>query len=114
MAQHGQQNQLCLMGPQAPASTVDIVARTFGDELRKSLGQNIVVDNKTGAGGTIASAEAAHAAPDGYTMLLTAQGTMVFNMALYAKPGYDPVEVLQRVVAGLGVERHVEIGRAHV
>jgi tripartite-type tricarboxylate transporter receptor subunit TctC len=81
-----------LIVPQGPASTVDIVARTFGDELGKSLGQNIIVDNKTGAGGTIASAEAAHAAPDGYTMLLTAQGTMIFNMALYTKPGYDPLK----------------------
>src|SRR5260370_23631575 len=57
-----------LIVPQGPASTVDIVARTFGDELRKSLGQHIVVQNKTGAGGTLASAQAAHAAPDGYTM----------------------------------------------
>src|SRR5712672_4649670 len=70
-----------LIVPQGPASTVDIVARTFGDELGKSLGQNIIVDNKTGAGGAIGSAEAAHAAPDGYTILLISQGTAVFNMA---------------------------------
>jgi tripartite-type tricarboxylate transporter receptor subunit TctC len=84
MAQDWPTKPIRLIVPQGPASTVDIVARTFGDELRKSLGQNIVVDNRTGAGGTIASAEAAHAAPDGYTMLPTAQGTMVFNVALYA------------------------------
>ena len=81
-----------LIVPQGPASTVDILARTYGDELGKSLGKNIVVDNKTGAGGNIAAAEAARAAPDGYTMLLIAQATMVFNMALYAKPGYDPLK----------------------
>jgi tripartite-type tricarboxylate transporter receptor subunit TctC len=92
-----------LIVPQGPASTVDILARTYGDELAKSLGKNIVVDNKTGAGGTIASAEAAHAAPDGYTMLLTAQGTMVFNMALYARPGYDSLKDFDGVAVTSGV-----------
>jgi tripartite-type tricarboxylate transporter receptor subunit TctC len=103
MAQDWPTKPIRLIVPQGPASTVDIVARTFGDELRKSLGQNIVVDNKTGAGGTIASAEAAHAAPDGYTMLLTAQGTMVFNMALYAKPGYDSLKDFDGVAVIVGV-----------
>jgi tripartite-type tricarboxylate transporter receptor subunit TctC len=103
MAQDWPTKPIRLIVPQGPASTVDIVARTFGDELRKSLGQNIVVDNKTGAGGTIASAEAAHAAPDGYTMLLTAQGTMVFNMALYAKPGYDSLKDFDGVAVTVGV-----------
>jgi tripartite-type tricarboxylate transporter receptor subunit TctC len=79
------------------------LARTYGDELGKSLGQNIVVDNKTGAGGNIASAEAARAAPDGYTMLLIAQATMVFNMALYAKPGYDSLKDFDGVAVTNGV-----------
>jgi tripartite-type tricarboxylate transporter receptor subunit TctC len=78
--------------PLAPGATADIIARIYADELGKALGQTIVVDNKTGAGGTIATAEAARAAPDGYTMLLISQGTVVFNIGLYAKPGYDPVK----------------------
>ena len=73
MAQDWPTKPIRLIVPQGPASTVDILARTYGDELRKSLGQNIIVDNKTGAGGNIASAEAARAAPDGYTMLLIAK-----------------------------------------
>ena len=75
-----------LIVPFAPGATADIVVRTFGDELTKSLGQTVVVDNKAGAGGAIGTAEASHAAPDGYTLLFTSQGTMVFNMALYAHP----------------------------
>lgn len=87
--------------PLAPGATADIIARIYADELGKALGQTVVVDNKTGAGGTIATAEASRAAPDGYTMLLISQGTMVFNIGLYAKPGYDPVKDFDSVaVAG--------------
>jgi tripartite-type tricarboxylate transporter receptor subunit TctC len=86
-----------MLVPLAPGATADIIARLYAEELGKALGQSVVVDNKTGAGGTIATAEAARAAPDGYTMLLTSQGTMVFNIGLYPKPGYDPVKDLQGV-----------------
>ncbi len=78
--------------PLAPGATADIIARIYADELGKALGQTIVVDNKTGAGGTIATAEASRAAPDGYTMILISQGTVVFNIGLYPKPGYDPTK----------------------
>ena len=103
MAQDWPTKPIRLIVPRGPASTVDILARTYGDELRKSLGQNIIVDNKTGAGGNIAAAEAARAAPDGYTMLLIAQAIMVFNMALYAKPGYDSLRDLDGVAVTNGV-----------
>jgi tripartite-type tricarboxylate transporter receptor subunit TctC len=103
MAQDWPTKPIRVIVPQGPASTVDILARTYGDELRKSLGQNVIVDNKTGAGGNIASAEAARAAPDGYTMLLIAQATMVFNMALYAKPGYDSLRDFEGVAVTSGV-----------
>ncbi len=63
-----------LIVPLAPGATADIVARIFADELGKALGQTIVVDNKTGAGGTIATAEAARAPADGYTMALVCAG----------------------------------------
>jgi tripartite-type tricarboxylate transporter receptor subunit TctC len=103
MAQDWPTRPIRLIVPLAPGATADIVARTFADELGKSLGQNIVVDNKTGAGGTIGSAEAARTAPDGYTLLLTSQGTMVFNMGLYAKPGYDPLKDFEPVAIAGGV-----------
>ncbi|CAN5507688.1 tripartite tricarboxylate transporter substrate binding protein [soil metagenome] len=92
-----------LIVPLAPGATADIVARIFADELSKALGQNVVVDNKTGAGGTIATAEAARAAPDGYTIALVSQGTMVFNIGLYKNPGYDPLKNLMPLTVSGGV-----------
>ncbi|WP_421996300.1 Bug family tripartite tricarboxylate transporter substrate binding protein [Reyranella sp.] len=89
--------------PLAPGSTADIVARIFADELGKSVGQTVVVDNKTGAGGTIATAEAARAPADGYTFALVSQGTMVFNMGLYKTPGYDSLKDLKPVAVSGGV-----------
>ena len=92
-----------LIVPLAPGATADIVARIFAEELGKSLGQTVVVDNKTGAGGTIATAELARAPADGYTMGLVSQGTMVFNIGLYKTPGYDPLKDLALVAASGGV-----------
>ncbi len=78
-----------LLVPLAAGSTADIISRLVGNELAKSLGQPLVVENKAGAGGTIATTEMARAAPDGYTIGFASQGTLVFNQALYSKPGYD-------------------------
>lgn len=103
MAQSWPAKPIRMIVPLAPGATADIVARIFADELAKSLGQNVVVDNKTGAGGTIATAEAARAAADGYTMLLVSQGTMVFNVGLYKAPGYDPLKDLAQVAVSGGV-----------
>ncbi len=80
--------------PYAPGATGDIGARLYGEELGKSLGQTVVIDNKTGAGGTIAMAELARAAPDGYTLGVIAQGLLVYNIGLYKNPGYDPFKDL--------------------
>ncbi len=80
--------------PYAPGATGDIGGRLYGEELGKSLGQTVVIDNKTGAGGTIAMAELARAAPDGYTLGVIAQGLLVYNLGLYKSPGYDPFKDL--------------------
>jgi len=92
-----------LIVPLAPGATADIVARIFAEELAKSLGQTVVVDNKTGAGGTIATAEAARAPADGYTLALVSQGTLVFNIGLYKAPGYDSLKDLAPVAVSGGV-----------
>lgn len=89
--------------PLAPGSTADLIGRIYADELSKALGQNVVVDNKTGAGGTIATAEAARATPDGYTFALVSQGTMVFNIGLYKNPGYDPLKNILAIALSGGV-----------
>lgn len=83
-----------LIIPFAPGAGADIVGRTFGEELAKALGQPVVIDNKGGAGGLLGTVEGVRAAPDGYTLLLTSQGTTVWNLGLYKSPGYDPLKDL--------------------
>ena len=73
-----------LLVPLAAGSTADILSRTIGTELAMAMGQPVVVENKPGAGGTIAMAELARATPDGYTIAFASQGTLVFNLSLYA------------------------------
>jgi tripartite-type tricarboxylate transporter receptor subunit TctC len=83
--------------PFVAGAGADIVGRTYAEELAKALGQPIVVDNKGGAGGLMATAEGARAPADGYTLLLISQGTTVFNLGLYKAPGYDPLKDLAPV-----------------
>ena len=88
-AQNYPNKSIRLIVPLAAGSTADIVSRYAAQELAKALGQAVVVENKPGAGGTIAMAELARSAADGYTIGFASQGTLVFNQAIYAKPGYD-------------------------
>jgi len=83
---------ITLVVPLAIGSTADIVSRTIGAELAKRLGQPVIVDNRPGAGGTIAMQQVARAAPDGYTIALISNGTLAINIGLYSNPGYDPVK----------------------
>lgn len=71
-------------------SSVDIVARLIAAQLRLRLGQAIIIDNKPAAGGTIAAAEVAKSAADGYTLLLGFNGPLANASALYATLAYDP------------------------
>jgi tripartite-type tricarboxylate transporter receptor subunit TctC len=79
-----------LLVPFPPGGAVDIVARTLSDELSKRWGQPIVVENRPGAGGTIAEAVAAKAKPDGYTLILVASGHAITSY-LYPDLPYDPL-----------------------
>ena len=69
-------------------SQVDVLTRLLTEKLSVSLGQAVIVDNRVGAGGTIAAAAVARAPPDGYTLLATANGHAI-NPALYAKLSFD-------------------------
>ena len=92
-----------MLVPLAPGSTADIVSRYAADELGKALGQPVVVENKAGAGGTIAMAEVARSTPDGYTLAFASQGTLVFNQAIYSSPGYDSKKDFQAIAFVGGV-----------
>lgn len=80
-----------LVVPFPAGSTTDLVGRLLAEELGKSLGQNVIVDNRGGAGGTIGTESVARAAPDGYTILMGTIGTHSINPAVYAKINYDPI-----------------------
>ena len=87
----------------AAGSTADIVSRFDGQELAKALGQPVVIENKPAAGGTVAMGDVARAAPDGYTIGFAPQGILVFNQAIYGKPGYDSVKDFRPVAFVGGV-----------
>src|SRR4051812_14718633 len=82
--------------PYAPGGGVDIVARALGQELTRRLGQQIVIENKTGAGGNIGTDAVAKATPDGYTLLIASPANAV-NPTLYSKLPFDPVRDLTPV-----------------
>ncbi|MDQ2916900.1 MAG: tripartite tricarboxylate transporter substrate binding protein [Casimicrobiaceae bacterium] len=77
-----------LLVPFPAGGTVDIIARTIGQKLGVDLGQTFIVENRGGAGGTIGTAMLAHAAPDGYTLLVNHMG-LAFNASLYEHLTYD-------------------------
>lgn len=77
--------------PYPPGAGTDFTAREIGQRLTEALGQQVVVDNRPGAGATLGHGLAARAAPDGYTLLLATTGGMVSSPALGAKLVYDPL-----------------------
>src|SRR5262249_21989241 len=67
----------------------DALARVVAEKMSRTLGQQVVVENRGGAGGTIATRAVAKGTPDGYTILLTYTGTLCINPTLYPNAGYD-------------------------
>lgn len=92
-----------LIVPFAPGGSSEIVARSVAQEMSKSLGQTVFVDNKPGGAGTIAMQEVKSAAPDGYTLILGHVGVLAVNPYAMAKHPYDvnkdfaPIVLLARV-----------------
>jgi tripartite-type tricarboxylate transporter receptor subunit TctC len=80
-----------------PGSSLDTLARVIGDKLKDRLGQSVIVENKPAAGGTVATAEVAKSAPDGYTMLLGFNGPLAFGPLLQKLP-YDVQKDLAPVI----------------
>jgi tripartite-type tricarboxylate transporter receptor subunit TctC len=81
---------ITLVVPYAAGGGNDAMARIVADKMSKTLGQQIVIENRGGAGGTIATRAVARAAPDGYTLVLGGTGTLAINPTLYSNVGYDP------------------------
>jgi tripartite-type tricarboxylate transporter receptor subunit TctC len=75
----------------APGGSVDVVARLVSQKLSEALGQQVVIDNRPGAGGNLSAELAARAAPDGYTLYMSS-ASLVVNPSLYRKVGYDPIK----------------------
>ena len=71
---------------------LDIVARALGQELNRSWGQPVIIDNRPGAGGNIGADVVAKAPPDGYTILMGAVSTHAINVTLYSRLPYDPIK----------------------
>jgi len=86
--------QITLIVPFPPGGSTDVAARILAEHMRARLGQPVVIENVGGAGGSIAAAYVAKAAPDGYTLLLSGDAPLVTNVSLYDKLAYDPVNDL--------------------
>ena len=79
-----------LIVPSTPGGSVDTLARAIGNRLADKWGQQVVVDNRSGAGGVIAGELAAKAPPDGYTLMLGTVASLASNVSLHKKLPYDP------------------------
>lgn len=81
---------LRIVVPFGPASSPDVLARAFSDRLSQRLGQPVVVENRPGASGNLGTDIVAKAAPDGYTLLISTNGPLVYNTVLMKSIPYDP------------------------
>jgi tripartite-type tricarboxylate transporter receptor subunit TctC len=81
---------ITLIVPYTPGGGNDLMARTAAEKMSKVLGQQIVIENHGGAGGSIATRQVAKTAPDGYTLGLGGTGTLAIDPTLYGNVGYDP------------------------
>src|SRR6201993_4613538 len=82
--------QITLVVPFAPGGPADFLGRLIGQKMSEDLGQQVIVDNRPGANTIIGAQAVAKAKPDGYTLLLAIDGTLVMNPFLYSKLSYDP------------------------
>jgi tripartite-type tricarboxylate transporter receptor subunit TctC len=81
-----------MLVPNAPGSSVDTLSRIFGNKLTEVIGQQMVVDNRAGAGGIVGMDIAKHAAPDGYTMISATTAASTVAVLLQKNPTFDPLK----------------------
>src|SRR5258706_5889587 len=90
IAQSWPQKPVKFIVPFAPGGATDIAARMLGERLSQTWGQTVLIENRAGAGGGLGAAEAARAAPDGYTLFFPSGSVMTANQHVYARLNYDP------------------------
>src|SRR5204862_3300386 len=83
-------HNVTIMVPFAPGGGTDLIARTVARGLEQRLGKTFVIENRPGAGTTIAANATAKAAPDGYTLMQATSGTMSMNPTTFKKLSYEP------------------------
>jgi tripartite-type tricarboxylate transporter receptor subunit TctC len=103
------EREVRIIVPFPAGGTTDIAARVVAAELGKAWNKPVVVDNKAGAGGNVGTAEAARAAPDGYTLLMGTVSTHAINQSVYAKLPYDPVKDFVPVTLVIPVPNILEL-----
>ena len=96
-------HSVTILVPFAPGGGTDLIARAVGHKLEQRLGETFVVENRPGAGTTIAAAATAKAAPDGYTLMQATSGTMAMNPTIFKKLPYQPGKDLVPVALVAGV-----------
>ncbi|MEO5771986.1 MAG: tripartite tricarboxylate transporter substrate binding protein [Burkholderiaceae bacterium] len=89
----------------------DFLARTVQDGFSKALGQQVIIENKAGAGGALGTSAVARAAPDGYTIVLGNIGTHAINPSVYKTLSYDPVKDFAPISHAVNVEYGVIVGK---
>jgi tripartite-type tricarboxylate transporter receptor subunit TctC len=96
---------ITMVVPFAAGGPTDVVARIAADSMSRTLGQQVVIENATGAGGTTGSTRAMRANADGYTIVMGHMGTHAASVALYPKLAYDPIKDFEPIglVAGISV-----------
>ncbi len=97
-AQNYPDKPIRLIVPFAPGGNTDVQARLIGHKLTAALGQQVIVDNRPGAGGTIGVDMAAKSTPDGYTIVMASFGNILVGPSLYKKLPYDPVKDFDPII----------------
>ena len=98
-AQHYPNRIIKMIVPFPPGGPIDTMGRLVAHQLSAKLGQEVVVENRPGAGSTLGSKAAAAADPDGYTLLFGSSGSLAVAPALYAKLGFDPLKLFVPVAS---------------
>lgn len=101
-----------LIVPYGPGGASDVLARALAQKLSESLGQQVVVENRTGAGGIVAAELVKNSAPDGYTLFVADTGPLAILPALQPKLAFDPLKDFAPVILAASAPFFLSVGAA--